>query len=201
MNNYLNKVTQGDCLDGMRELPDGCVDTIITDPPYGIKAAKGFGGAKPFGNKKGKLICRREYSGDWDNVRISNEYIKELFRISKNQIVFGGNYYSDLLPPSPCWLVWDKENSGNFADAELIFTSFKTAVRIYKWRWNGMLQQDMKNKETRYHPTQKPVGLLKKIIQDYTKEGDLICDPFIGSGTTAVAAIDTGRRFIGMELS
>jgi len=196
MNKYLNKVTCCDCLAGMRDLPDGCVDMILIDPPYGINMAK-----RGIIGNAGLAQPKNYIKSDWDKAIPSKEYFNEIFRISKNQIIFGGNYFVEYLPNSPCWIVWDKDNSGNYADAELLYTSFKTAVRIYKWRWNGMLQQDMKNKETRYHPTQKPVGLLKKIIQDYTKEGCIICDSFIGSGTTAVAAIETGRQYIGFELS
>ena len=104
--------------------------------------------------------------------------------------------------PSSCWIVWDKDNTGNFADSELAYTSFKTAVRNYKFRWNGMLQQDMKNKETRFHPTQKPVELFKMLLRDYAIKNGLsvIFDPFMGSGTTVIASKALGLECDGCEI-
>lgn len=123
-------------------------------------------------------------------------------RISKNQIIFGGNYFVENLQNSSCWIVWDKNNNGNnFADCELAWTSFKSAVRKFKFTWNGMLQENMKNKENRVHPNQKPVPLMQWCIQNYSKETDVILDPFLGSGTTAVACKNLGRKFIGIEQS
>lgn len=122
-----------------------------------------------------------------------------MLRVSKNQIIFGGNYYANWLPASSCWLVWDKNNSGDFADCELAWTSFKSAVRKFKWTWNGMIQENMKNKEYRYHPTQKPLKLMEWIVFNYTKPADLILDPFMGSGTTIVAARNLQRKYIGIE--
>lgn len=190
----LNKIYCGDCLDLMKEMEDNSVDLVLTDPPYGI----GECGAK---NHTREGACDPTYYmiKDWDFVKPSADYFEELQRISKNQIIFGGNYFANILPASSCWLVWDKDNSGDFADCELCWTSFKTAVRKYKWRWNGMLQEDMKRKEKREHPTQKPEKLIRKIIEDYSEEGQTIFDPFLGSGTTAVACINTGRNFIGIE--
>jgi site-specific DNA-methyltransferase (adenine-specific) len=122
-----------------------------------------------------------------------------MIRVSQNQIIFGGNYFVEHLYNSPCWIVWDKDNSGNFADCELAWTSFKTAVRKIKYRWNGMLQENMKEKEYRFHPTQKPIGLFEWILDNYSEQGMIILDPFLGSGTTAIAAHNTGRFFIGIE--
>jgi len=128
--------------------------------------------------------------------------LEEIFRISKNQIIFGGNYYGSVLGDTNCYIVWDKDNGDNdFADCELAWTSFKSAVRKFKWRWNGMLQEDMKYKEARFHPTQKPVELMKWILGKYSEPTDLILDPFLGSGTTAVAAKQLHRRYIGIEIS
>ena len=183
----LNKIYCMDCLDGMREIPDKSIDLVITDPPYGIKV----GG-------KNAVECK-EYQLFDDSKTPSDEIFKEIFRISKNQIIFGGNYFIDKLTPSSCWIVWDKDNTGNFADAELAWTSFDTAVRIFKWRWNGMLQEDMEHKEERIHPTQKPIKLFEWIIKNYAKEGDTICDPFFGSGACLVAAVRMGHSFIGFE--
>ena len=111
-----------------------------------------------------------------------------------------GNYFVEYLSNSPCWIVWDKNNGANdFADCELAWTNFKSAVRKYKWTWNGMLQEDMKNKDIRIHPTQKPLKLFEMILRDYSNENDLVLDCFSGSGTTAVACHNLKRRFICIE--
>jgi len=192
---YIGKVIEGDCLEVMKGMPDKCVDLVLTDPPYGI------GEAANNNASRGKLAVAKDYGCDsWDNDRIGEEYIREIQRVSINQVIFGGNYYADLLPPSNCWIVWDKDNHGNdFADCELAWTSFDTAVRKVKWTWNGMLQQDMKNKDVREHPTQKPVGVMSWILREYSEEGQTILDPFLGSGTTVVAAESLGRKWIGIE--
>jgi len=193
----LNTIYNEDCLETMKIMPDNYVECILTDPPYGIGESAGK-------NKSGgNLAIAKDYGNEkWDNQRVSEYHIEEMLRVSKNIILFGGNYYADLLPASNCWIVWDKDNGGNdFADCELAYTSFNTAVRKFKWRWNGMLQENMKNKETRYHPTQKPLPLMKWVLENYTKEGDLIYDPFLGSGTTAVACKSLGRNYIGSEIS
>jgi DNA modification methylase len=197
----LNKIYCGDCLDLMREMPDKSVDLVLTDPPYGIKAdvSAHKGGGQIVGNKSG--FCRAaktEYaSTNWDSSAPSKEYFDEIFRISENQIIFGGNYFG--LPATSCYIVWDKETNGNFADAELAWTSFPTAVRLFKWRWNGLLQEDMAHKEKREHPTQKPLPLMMWCLEKYSKEGMTVLDPFLGSGTTAVACKKLGRNFIGIE--
>jgi len=190
----IDRIYCGDCLDLMREMPDKGVDLVLTDPPYGI----GITDNRTVGGRN-KASAKDYGVSEWDSVRIDECVLAEMCRVSKNQIIFGGNYYADLLDPSPCWLVWDKDNSGNFADCELAWTSFKTAVRKFKWRWNGMLQEDMRHKEERIHPTQKPVPLFMQILEKYSKPGDLIFDPFLGSGTTAIACLRTGRHFIGIE--
>lgn len=217
MDRWLNKIILGDCLDVMREMPDKCVDLVLTDPPYGIKVggAKPFGKvgrAKPFGKVDGGNPLGRETTGKVkgaiaptefllfdDSKTPSQEIFDEMMRVSKNQIIFGGNYFQ--LPPSPCWLVWDKQTTGNFADCELAWTSFKTAVRKFKYTWNGLLQEDMKNKEQRIHPTQKPITLFEWILKLYSKPGDIILDPFLGSGTTVAACINLERKYIGIEIS
>lgn len=126
-----------------------------------------------------------------------------MFRVSKNQIIFGGNYYTDYLPPSPAWLVWDKMTGENhFADCELAWTSFHTAARIFQYRWQGMLQGNMgKKKEQRIHPTQKPTPLFTWIIEKYATPTDLILDPFMGSGTILEACRKTDHECLGIEKS
>lgn len=195
MNDLINKIHLGDCMDFFKKLPDKSIDLVLTDPPYGINIAKNgkVGGdhngipATDFGNK------------EWDKTIPNKEIFEEIFRVSKNQIIFGGNYFVEYLKNSPCWIVWDKLNTGKFADCELAWTSFNSTVRKYEFLWNGMLQHNMKNKEKRIHPTQKPTDLFGMILRDYSKEGDLILDPFSGSGTTARACHNLKRNFICIE--
>ena len=190
-----NRIINADCLDILKQLPDKCIDLVLTDPPYGIGESCGK-------NKTRSHACQATDYGnkDWDKSIPSKKIFDEIFRVSKNQIIFGGNYFVEYLHNSNCWLVWDKLNGKNdFADCELAWTSFKSAVRKYTFLWNGMLQQNMKNKEKRIHPTQKPTDLFGMILRDYSKEGDLILDPFSGSGTTARACHNLKRRFICVE--
>lgn len=194
-----NKIINADCLDILKQLPDKCIDLVLTDPPYGIgydKQARSVAGTK-YGNAKAQ---KRNYGEtNWDNKTPEKEVFNEIVRVSKNQIIFGGNYFANMLSNSKCWLVWDKHINGDFADCELAWTSFDKPVKKYDYIWNGMIQQDMKNKEIRVHPTQKPVGLFCKILNDYSNENDLILDCFSGSGTTAIACHKLKRRFICIE--
>ena len=130
------------------------------------------------------------------------ENFREIFRVSKNQIVFGANHFISRIPyDSPCWLVWDKQNNTNdFADCELAWTSFHSAVRVFRFRWNGMLQGNGKNHQFRIHPNEKPFALYRWIFQNYTKPGDKILDPFLGSGSSRIAAYDAGLDFTGYEI-
>ena len=123
-------------------------------------------------------------------------------RVSKNQIIWGANHFIENIQNSnsSCWVVWDKDNSGNFADAELACTSFITAVRIFKFRWNGMLQQEMKNKEVRIHPTQKPRQLYNWILDSYANKNDKILDTHLGSGSIALACHERGFELTACEL-
>lgn len=196
-----------DCIKIMKEMPDNHIDVVVTDPPYGL--GEWVGKKKSRGNdvlqangSKIRVEAKEWGVQDWDFKVPDPEYFDEMFRVSKNQVIFGGNYFTDRIPPSSCWIVWDKQNTGNFADCELAYTSFKTAVRTFKYRWNGFQQGIIANKklnEKRVHPTQKPVPLMEWIIANYTKPGDLILDPFMGSGTTGVACANFGRNFIGVE--
>lgn len=159
--------------------------------------------AEASGTKGKNAVTEKSFYKDhgWDKEIPTKGVFEEMFRISKNQMIFGGNYFVEHLHNSPCWIVWDKNNSSNkFADCELVWTSFKTAVRKIKYTWHGMLQQNMKNKEIRHHPTQKPLFVIKKLINDYSVKGQIICDPFMGSWTTAVAAQELDRDFIGCDM-
>ena len=128
-------------------------------------------------------------------------YFAEVKRVSKNQIMWGGNYFLDNLGATPCMIVWDKRRRGlNFADCEIAWTSFKSPSRIFEFKWNGMLQEDMKEKEKRIHPTQKPVALYEWLLKNYAKEGDKILDTHVGSGSSRIACEKLGFDFIGYEI-
>ena len=144
-----------DCMELMARYPDKHFDLAVVDPPYGI----GEDGAS--NHSRGKFAKPTLYTPkNWDKEPPPLQYFYELFRVSKNQIVWGANHFISRMPyDSSCWIVWDKDNSGYFADCELAWTSLNTAVRKFKWRWNRMLQQNMKDKEVRIHPTQKPIAL------------------------------------------
>ena len=186
------KLYRGDCLEVMELFDDKQFDLVLTDPPYGI----GVTNKKNLGSSNRGMV--KDYGlKSWDKETPKVEIFDQIRRISVNQIIFGGNYFIKCLDPSPCWLVWDKENTGNFADCELAWTNFKTAVRKFKWKWQGMLQENMgKHKEKREHPTQKPLELMRWCLENYGKESQLIIDPFGGSGTTARACKDMGKDFI-----
>ena len=171
-----------DCIEFMKTKPDNYYDLAIVDPPYGIN----MDGGKIGGNNCGKA---KDYTQkDWDKEPPSLEYFKELMRVSKNQIVWGANHFISRMPfDSSCWIIWDKDNSGNFSDCEMAWTSFNTAVIKYKFRWNGMLQQNMKDKEIRIHPTQKPKDLYRWILKNYAKPNDLILDTHGGSMSISIA--------------
>ena len=186
---------QGDCMEYMASLPDNAYDLAIVDPPYGIRQD----GHRD--NNRSKLAVSKNYhKALWDQPRPNGDYFTELFRVSKNQIVWGANNYPEHLKPSPCWIVWDKDNSGDFADCELAYGSFETAVRKFKFRWNGMIQGNMKNKEYRIHPNQKPVALYKWLLKNYAKPGDKILDTHGGSGSICIACHDMGFDLDWIEL-
>jgi len=172
-----------DNMELMAQYPDKYFELAIVDPPYGI------GEDGESNHSRNQLAQATKYTTkNWDKEPPNENYFKELMRVSKNQIVFGAIHFISRIPfDSSCWIVWDKDNSGDFADCELAWTSFYTAVRKVKYRWNGMLQQDMKNKEIRIHPTQKPVKLYEWLLHNYGKEGDKILDTHLGSGSIAIA--------------
>lgn len=184
---------QGDCLPRMAMIPNGYVDVEVTDVPYGI-------GENSRKNATRKQLAEPRDYGEyaWDNQRLDRKYFSEMLRVSRNQVIFGGIYYTDFLYPSSSWVVWDKLNSGDFADCELAWTSHKRAVRKFSWMWNGFIKQQP---EERFHPTQKPLALMKWILENYTELGNVVLDSFMGSGTTGVAAVLTGRHFIGCEIN
>jgi site-specific DNA-methyltransferase (adenine-specific) len=185
-----------DNMELMAEFEDNYFDLAIVDPPYGI----GEDGLKNHSRDKSATATRYTVK-KWDSEPPPKEYFEELKRVSKNQIIWGANHFIERINKnSSCWVVWDKDNTGDFADSELAWTSFKTAVRNFKWRWNGMLQQNMKNKDIRIHPTQKPKALYKWLLQNYAKEGDKILDTHLGSGSIAIACHEMGFNLTGSEL-
>ena len=182
----------GDCMDLMRDTPDGFYDLAIVDPPYGI------GMARTIGSDKMGRVTRHE-TKDWDCSRPEIEYFVELIRVTKNQIVWGGNYFADLLPPKSGWIFWDKQASADFSDGELAWTSFDRALEKFVFAWMGMRQGDMANKEKRIHPTQKPVALYKWLLSRYAKPGWKILDTHGGSGSICIACHDHGFDLTWIE--
>lgn len=194
----LSEVFNIDCMAGMKDKPDNYWDLAICDPPYGI----GEDGSK--NHSRSKFAVAQDYkafSGN-DAEPPATEYFNQLRRVSRNQIVWGANHFIERIGTnSPCWIVWDKDNGKNdFADCELAWSSFPTAVRRFKYTWHGMRQEDMKNKEKRIHPTQKPVALYKWLLQNYAKPCNTILDTHLGSGSSRIAAYDLGFDFTGIEL-
>ena len=184
-----------DCMEYMRTCEDNAFELAIVDPPYGI----GESGAT--NHTRGKLATSKNYKpfAGGDASAPGEEYFAQLERVSRNQIIWGANHFRAR--NSSCWIVWDKVNGAtDFADAELAFTSFKSAVRIFRFQWQGMLQGDMKNKEQRIHPTQKPVKLYEWLLMNYANEGDRILDTHLGSGSIAIACHNLGFDLVGCEL-
>ena len=178
-------------------------DWCITDPPYGINA--GNVGKKGYKEQNGGVAERRDYSvKEWDVNRIGGGCFNLIYQCSNNQIIFGGNYYTDILAPTKSWIIWDKRmpnkaDRNNFADCELAWCS-QGQARVFNYLFNGMLQDNPKCKDFRFHPTQKPTQLWSMLLNYYTKENDLILDCFAGSQSLRVACYKTNRRYIGFEI-
>lgn len=189
-----SEVFNMDCIEGMKQYPDNYFELAIVDPPYGIGADKAQNnGGEKWGYKKYKET-------DWDTSIPKKEYWDELFRVSKNQIVWGGNYMTEFLFPSMGWILWDKgQRDFSLADGELAWTSFKKALRIFEMSRGEALAKN-NDEGGRMHPTQKPVKLYKWQLLNYAKEGDKILDTHLGSGSSRIAAYDLGFDFTGFEL-
>ena len=203
----LNGFYNMDCMEGMKQFPDKYFELAIVDPPYGIGedgSKNQSRGLTPGSIKKHAFACAKDYKpfAGYDLQPPPPEYFKELLRVSRNQIIWGANHFISRIPyDSSCWIVWDKDNGANdFADCELAWTSFKTAVRQFTFRWHGMLQGNMKDKEIRIHPTQKPVALYEWLLQHYAKPGDKILDTHVGSASSLIACYEMGFDYIGFEL-
>lgn len=193
----MSNIYNMDCMDAMKKMADNQFDLAIVDPPYGIGADKKRGNTG-----KNSHIKQKDYHfGDWDSKIPSQAYFYHLKRVSKNQIIWGGNYFLDYLEATSCFVVWDKKNGSNlYADCELAWSSFNSAVRKFEWKWHGFLQQNMKNKQNRIHPTEKPIQLYEWLLMNYAKEGDKILDTHLGSGSIAIACHNLGYDLTGYEI-
>ena len=172
-----------DCVTALKRFNDNHFDLAIVDPPYGIGAGKGVGVTRGRDN---------QYTvKDWDASIPTKEYWDELMRVSKNQIVWGGNYMTEFLRPSRGWIYWQKMMGGNYADGELAWTSFDRNLKEFTKR------SDQGN---RFHPTQKPIKLYEWILHHYAEQGDLILDTHLGSRSSRIAAYKGGFNFVGFEI-
>ena len=192
-----------DCIEGMRQMPDKFIDLAIVDPPYGIgydSAAAKKGGQQ---NGNAKAAKRQYHATCWDDHIPGAEYFNELFRVSKNQIIWGGNYFTQYLPPSKGFIIWDKRCSekmnNDFADCEQAWTNIGVA-RVFRYLYNGMLVENMANKEERIHPTQKPVDLYIWLLNHYAKPGYKILDTHVGSASSLIACYRLGFKYYGFEI-
>ena len=185
-----NRIINADFRDVLKELPDKSVDLLLTDPPYAIDIVRQLVKKDPYQKHGYKSWELKE----WDKERPTKKDFEEMIRVSKNQIIWGGNYFADLLPASQGWLVWNKgQRDFSLADGELAWTSYDKALRIFDYTRAQALR------DGKIHPTQKPVALFEWILNLRTKENDLILDCYSGSGTTAVACHNLRRNFICIE--
>jgi site-specific DNA-methyltransferase (adenine-specific) len=177
-------------MDFMKDVPDKFYDLAIVDPPYGI----GEGG-----NNVSRHYSQKKYkSSNWDQTPPDRSYFNELIRVSKNQIIWGANHFISRIPyDSSCWIFWDKDRFGDFADGELAWTSFKTAVRKYKFTWDGFRKEI---KIDRIHPTEKTTQLYEWLLMNYAKEGDKILDTHGGSQSSRIACYNLGFSLDIIEL-
>lgn len=178
----MNEIICADCLEVLKSMPDKSVDLVLTDPPYGIGIA-----ANP--------VRQRFEREAWDKAIPAREYFDEMRRVSRNQVIWGGNYFAEYLGNTKRYLVWNKRQPENFtlAMCEMAWTSFNSPAKLFT--------QSVMEEGNEYHPTQKPVELMRWCLSKYSDEGDTILDPFAGSGTTCVAAKILGRKYIGIEIS
>lgn len=195
-----NSIILADCADIMADIPDKYFELAIVDVNYGIKQDGRNN------HTRGKLAVAKDYrcNSRYDNESPDKTYFQELFRVSQNQIIFGANHFISKIPfDSSCWIVWDKLNGEtDFADCELAWASFKSAVRKYSFQWQGMIQGyggNKKNNENRIHPNQKPIALYRWILNNYAKPNDKIIDTHSGSGSLACACHLEKFDFLAIE--
>ena len=185
-----------DCMNVMKKYKDNHFDLAIVDPPYGINIAK-----------NGSLGCDKFTKKNWDAERPSIKYFDELFRVSKNQVIWGYNYFSDMLPPCKGFIYWNKLNHhSNRADGELAYTSFDNLAKHFEYMWDGNRYGFPNNikgvgqKSIRIHPTQKPIKLYEWLLHNYCEKGQKILDTHLGSGSIAVACHYFGVDLVGVEI-
>lgn len=194
----VSNVENIDCMIAMQKFPNQFFELAIVDVNYGIQEDGRNN------HTRSKLAIASDYRAysRYDNRSPDLEYFNELRRVSKNQIVWGANHFISKMPfDSSCWIIWDKMNGQNdFADCELAWTSFETAVRVFRFRWAGMLQGNMRNKQGRIHPNEKPFELYQWLLKNYAKPNDKILDTHLGSGSSRIAAYKMGFDFWGYEI-
>ena len=191
LNDLINKITCADCMDILKQLPDKCIDLVLTDPPYGI----GIDGQKQCECKNPKHNRKEHKQKEWDSSIPSKDVFDEMRRVSKKMIIWGANYFNEFLEQGhKGWIVWDKCQDGlTMSDCEIAYTNFDTPTRIFRMNRVELL------KDGTIHPTQKPLRLFKRCVCDYSNENDIVLDCFSGSGTTAIACHRLKRRFICIE--
>lgn len=208
-----------DCVKGMKLYPNGYFDLAVVDPPYGInESGKNHKSRQTAVKQKNGSLLKTPYADyvrkDWDKNPPGQDYFIELRRVAKKLIIFGANHFIDSFPfekNSPGWIVWDKVNTGDFADVEMAWTDFDMSAKLFRYMWNGMMQgksiqqghiqqANKKLNEKRIHPTQKPVKLYQWIFHNFTEKGQKILDTHLGSGSSRIAADMVGLDFTGFEI-
>lgn len=187
-----------DCMDGMAQIPDKYFELAIVDPPYGINVD----GVNPIANKSGDKNHKYDATKQWDNAIPSSQYFTELQRVSKNQIIWGGNYFLDYLGYCKAPIIWDKLNGNSmYADGEMAWTSkgLPKNLRIWKHQWCGAFKASDRDVD-KIHPTQKPVKLYEWLLANYAKQGDKILDTHVGSASSLIACHNLGFQYVGFEL-
>lgn len=187
-----------DCMEGMKDFPDKFFELAVVDPPYGIGEDGGKKREGPKSIKKG--LKSKNYEKKYWDKQPPLEYWNELFRVSKNQIVWGGNYFINFLRSTSCFLIWDKKGNdrSNFADCEIAWSSFNSAIRCFYYPWIGF--GSINSGEIRIHPTQKPIALYSWLLKNYAKPGDKILDTHMGSQSSRIAAYKMGFDYWGYEI-
>jgi len=194
----ISEVKLGDCMEFMRNMPDKSFDLALVDPPYGINADTKNNGKNSDRHEKTSLAKINTYKKtNWDNETPNEDYFNELKRVSKKQIIWGANFFGLV----GGMLYWHKNvTMPTYSTGELAWLSWLQKIDFVNITWHGMLQHNMKDKEQRIHPTQKPVALYDWLLQNYAKEGDLILDTHLGSGSSRIAAYKNGFDFTGFEI-
>ena len=197
------EIVNYDCVEVLKSFEDNQFDLAICDPPYGIGFDKyvysNGDGAKAKGFKKQN---NKVPPKNWDKGIPQKEYWEQLFRVSKNQIIWGGNYFTEFLPPKMGWIYWHKKgnDASNFSDGELAWTSFDRALKFVKYDWIGFGYINNAGSDKKIHPTMKPKELYEWVLENYAKKGDKILDTHLGSGSSAIASFRLGFDFVGIEI-